>query len=182
MSRDKYEGLARAAAAKYGIPEELFLRQIQQESGWNPNALSPAGAKGIMQFMDPTAKDMGIDPLDPAQAIDGGARYLRQQYDEFGDWDLGLAAYNAGAGNVRKYGGVPPFKETQNYVSKISGGGGDNALSGYPEGGVVPPAQKSINMNDLARIMEGNASPAPRAPQLWQGLDPALFMSRGKFS
>lgn len=114
--------MAREAAAKYNIPENLFLRLVKQESGFNPRAKSHAGAMGLTQLMPGTADYLGVDnPYDPASNIDGGARYLREQYEKFGDWKLALAAYNAGPGNVQKYGGVPPFKETQDYVRIILG-------------------------------------------------------------
>lgn len=116
-----YAGMARAAARKYGIPEDLFLRLVQQESGWNPTAKSHKGAYGLAQLMPGTARALGVNPKDPAQNLDGGARYLSQQYRKFGSWRLALAAYNAGPGAVKKYGGIPPFKETRNYVKIIWG-------------------------------------------------------------
>lgn len=113
---------AQAAAKKYGVPEALFLRLIQQESGWNPNARSHKGATGLAQLMPGTAARMGVNPRDPVQNLHGGARYLRLMYNQFGDWNLALAAYNAGPGAVQKYRGVPPYRETRNYVRIIAGG------------------------------------------------------------
>jgi len=116
-----YRALASQIAQQEGVPVDLFLRLVNQESRFNPNAVSPAGAMGLAQLMPGTARDLGVDPNDPVQNLTGGARYLRQQLDTFGQPDLALAAYNAGPGNVRKHGGIPPFKETQNYVSTILG-------------------------------------------------------------
>lgn len=118
-----YRQAAREAASRYGVPEDLFLRVVQQESAFNPEAVSSAGAIGLTQLMPGTAADLGVDPRDPMQNLAGGARYLRQQLDAFGDPALALAAYNAGPGRVRQYNGIPPFEETQNYVSRILGGG-----------------------------------------------------------
>jgi soluble lytic murein transglycosylase-like protein len=123
--RGKYRGvylqLAREAAMRHGIPADMFLRLIQQESGWNAGAKSHKGAMGLAQLMPDTARMLGVDPYDPTQNIEGGARYLIQQYRTFGSWRLALAAYNAGPGAVRKYGGVPPYAETINYVAVITG-------------------------------------------------------------
>lgn len=116
-----YRALASQIAQQEGVPVDLFLRLVNQESRFNPNAVSSAGAMGLAQLMPGTARDLGVDPNDPVQNLTGGARYLRQQLDTFGQPDLALAAYNAGPGNVRKHGGIPPFKETQNYVSTILG-------------------------------------------------------------
>jgi soluble lytic murein transglycosylase-like protein len=117
--RGKYASMASAAARKYGIPEDLFKKLVQQESNWNPRARSHAGAIGLAQLMPFTAKLLGVNPHDPKQNLEGGARYLKQQYRKFGSWRLALAAYNAGPGAVKKYGGIPPYRETQNYVRKI---------------------------------------------------------------
>jgi hypothetical protein len=110
-------------AQRYGIPTDIFLRMIGAESSWNQGAVSPKGATGLGQLMPGTAAELGVDPTDPYQNIEGSARYLAQQYGDFGTWPLALAAYNAGPGAVRKYGGIPPFAETQAYVPKILGGG-----------------------------------------------------------
>jgi len=119
--RGLYADMARDAARRHGIPEDLFLRLVQQESGWNPNARSHKGAYGLAQLMPGTAQYLGVNPRDPYQNLDGGARYLREQFDTFRSWRLALAAYNAGPKAVEKYGGVPPYKETRNYVKIILG-------------------------------------------------------------
>ncbi|MFZ1337590.1 MAG: lytic transglycosylase domain-containing protein [Paracoccaceae bacterium] len=119
--KGKYLEVAKAAARKHGVPEDLFLRLVQQESGWNPGAVSNKGATGLAQLMPGTARKLGVDIADPAQNLDGGARYLRMMYDKFGSWKLALAAYNAGPGAVEKHGGVPPFAETKGYVKAILG-------------------------------------------------------------
>lgn len=113
---------ARAVARAHGVPEDLFLRLVRQESGWHTGAISPKGAIGLAQLMPDTARLLGVDPHDPQQNLEGGARYLRTQFDRFGTWDLALAAYNAGPEAVAQYGGVPPYAETQGYVKAIWGG------------------------------------------------------------
>ncbi len=120
--RGEFLQLAKSAAQRYSVPEDLFLRLVQQESNWQPNALSHKGAIGLAQLMPFTAERLGVDPHDPAQNLEGGARYLSQQYRAFGSWRLALAAYNAGPEAVRKHGGVPPYAETRNYVRVIWGG------------------------------------------------------------
>ena len=111
----------RSASEKFSVPLNLVYGVIAQESAGNPMVVSRAGAKGLMQLMDSTAVDLGVkNSFNPEENINGGVRYLREQLDRFnGDTELALAAYNAGPSNVEKYGGVPPFKETQNYVKKV---------------------------------------------------------------
>jgi soluble lytic murein transglycosylase-like protein len=115
--------VARAAARQHGIPEDLFLRLVQQESGWNPEAVSHAGAIGLAQLMPDTATRLGVDPRDPTQNLQAGARYLAMQYRTFRRWDHALAAYNAGPEAVRAHGGIPPYAETRDYVRIILGSG-----------------------------------------------------------
>lgn len=136
-----YVELARQKALKYGLDPNLFVRQIQAESSFNPNAVSSAGAIGLGQIMPATAKELGINPEDPDQNLEGAARYMRQQLDTFGDYPLALAAYNAGAGNVKKAGGIPNFTETQNYVSKIMGTGGSAMNANMGTGGLLAASQ-----------------------------------------
>ncbi|MCU0827983.1 MAG: lytic transglycosylase domain-containing protein [Tabrizicola sp.] len=119
--KGEYLEVAKAAARKHGVPEDLFLRLVQQESGWNPVAVSVKGATGLAQLMPGTAEKLGVDINDPAENLDGGARYLRMMYDKFGSWKLALAAYNAGPGAVEQHDGIPPYAETENYVKAILG-------------------------------------------------------------
>jgi len=119
--KGEYLGVAKAVANRHGIPEDLFLRLVQQESGWNPGAVSHKGATGLAQLMPGTAQKLGVDINDPHQNLEGGARYLRMMYNKFGSWRLALAAYNAGPGAVEKHNGIPPYNETVNYVKAILG-------------------------------------------------------------
>jgi len=114
-----YADLFSRAASRYGVDASLLAAMASQESGFNSQAVSPAGAQGLMQFMPATAKGLGVNPLDPNSAIDGAARYLSSLTKQFGSTDLALAAYNAGPGTVSRYGGIPPYTETQNYVRSV---------------------------------------------------------------
>lgn len=117
--KGEYLEVAKAAARKHGVPEDLFLRLVQQESGWNPGAVSVKGATGLAQLMPGTADLLGVDINDPKQNLEGGARYLSMMHDKFGDWKLALAAYNAGPQAVENAGGVPDYEETITYVAAI---------------------------------------------------------------
>jgi soluble lytic murein transglycosylase-like protein len=119
----QYDGLIEQAALRNGIDPAVLHGLIEQESGFDPNSTSSAGAIGLTQLMPGTASSLGVaNPLDPAESIEGGARYLKQMINDFGgNTTDALAAYNAGPGAVTQYGGVPPYAETQSYVSKVLG-------------------------------------------------------------
>ncbi len=119
--RGEFYEMARAAARRHNVPEDLFLRLVQQESGWNPGAVSHKGAIGLAQLMPGTAELLRVNPHDPAQNLEGGARYLRAQYERFRDWRLALAAYNAGPEAVERHDGIPPYDETRTYVARVWG-------------------------------------------------------------
>lgn len=116
-----YQDMARAAARRHNVPEDLFLRLVRTESNFRPTARSNKGAIGLAQIMPSTAVHLGVNPHDPRENLEGGARYLSQQYRRFGNWRLALAAYNAGPEAVAQYHGVPPYAETQQYVKAILG-------------------------------------------------------------
>ena len=119
----EYEALIDQAASRNGLDPAVLHGLIQQESGFDPNAASSAGASGLTQLMPGTASSMGVaNPLNPAESIEGGARYLGQLMTQFaGNTEDALAAYNAGPGAVEQYGGIPPYAETQSYVAKVLG-------------------------------------------------------------
>lgn len=125
-SAEPFVELINQATAQNQLPEHLLYEILRKESmTFNPDVVygkisSPAGAQGIAQFMPQTAQGLGIDPLNPEEAIPASGKYIADKYKQHGnDWEKALAAYNAGSGNVNKYGGVPPFKETQDYVAEI---------------------------------------------------------------
>lgn len=117
----EFKSAVKEMSDKYQVPEKFIVEVIRAESAFKPNAKSHAGALGLMQLMPGTAKDMGVEnAFDIRENIEGGVKYLRKMLDIFGqDKRLALAAYNAGPGAVKRYGGVPPYQETTNYVAKI---------------------------------------------------------------
>jgi soluble lytic murein transglycosylase-like protein len=121
LVRHQIERAAQQAARQYGLPAGLVQSVIRHESNYNPQAVSPAGAQGLMQLMPATARELGVaDPFDIQQNIDGGSRYLRKMLDCFdGNLHKALAAYNAGPGTVRRYGDVPPYPETRAYIRRV---------------------------------------------------------------
>jgi soluble lytic murein transglycosylase-like protein len=120
-SKGEILGLIDKYAEKYKLDKNLVKAVVQQESGFNPKAVSSAGALGLMQLMPSTAKGLGVrNPFDAEQNIAGGTKYLKNLINKYDSVKLGLAAYNAGSGAVNKYGGIPPYRETQNYVNKIT--------------------------------------------------------------
>lgn len=121
QSPAEFDPIIKEASAKYGVPENIIRGIIKAESDFDPRSHSSAGAMGVMQLMPDTAKEMGVtDPWDIRQNIMGGTGYYAKMLKMFnGDHQMALAAFNAGPGNVKKYGGIPPFKETQNYVPKV---------------------------------------------------------------
>jgi cell wall-associated NlpC family hydrolase len=148
---------ARNVAKKYGIPEDLFLRLVKQESGFNPKARSSAGALGLTQLMPGTARGLGVDPLDPMQNLEGGARYLSQQKKKFGKWNLALSAYNSGPGGAESSGQVEAFPETQKYVKNIMGGQQFRVPPAATPGVPGPPRPASPDMGLIGQILQSNA-------------------------
>lgn len=160
-----YADQINAAAAKHKLDPALLAGLIRQESNFNANAVSPAGARGLTQLMPGTAQGLGVsDPTDPAQAIEGGAKYLRQQLDRFGnDPTRALAAYNAGPGAVVRHGGVPPYAETQAYVRKVQAFADAYRQAGAPATAAVaaPAVAASFAASPFAAPAVAAPIPAP---------------------
>ncbi len=162
----QYVQIARATAAKYGLDPEVFVRQIRRESGFQAHIGSPAGAQGIAQIMPGTARSWGVDPNNPVQALDAAARHMAGYVHSYkGDYAKALAAYNAGPGAVAKYGGVPPFAETQHYVKAILAGshpGGGNPAPAAPnaaDGSYGAPVGLSAKQQAAVSMILGRSNP-----------------------
>lgn len=162
-----FAALFRQAEARWGLPTGLVEAVAKAESGFNPKAVSRAGALGLMQLMPSTARSLGVsDPLDPAQNVEGGARYLRELLDRFdGNLALALAAYNAGPGAVARFGGIPPYKETQAYVNRV--------LTYMQEGSEISADQGSLDSSRdsapgsaLDSVAAGSQAPADLSGQV----------------
>ncbi|WP_324824559.1 lytic transglycosylase domain-containing protein [Sinanaerobacter sp. ZZT-01] len=142
------------AAEEYQVPLNLLKAVAKAESNFNTQAISRCGAQGVMQLMPETAAALGVkDAFDPEQNIFGGANYLAQKLKQYsGDINLTLASYNAGSGNVKKYGGVPPFKETQNYINKVIGYMGENVAASRTSSRISFKTGDAIEMDSLEQI------------------------------
>lgn len=171
--------MAARAARRNGIPVDVFLRLVKVESGWRPHIVSSAGAVGLTQLMPGTARGLGVDPFNPAQNLEGGARYLKAMLDRFGNMKLALAAYNAGAGAVEKYNGIPPYAETQHYVSMILGGlkAGAQTLGAPGPSTSTPDVQQPTL--DLAQVGFKNLSEHASPMQSLENLTAAIAASGG---
>lgn len=135
----EWQRIIRKAAQTYHLPETLIAAVIHTESAFQADAVSPKGAQGAMQIMPETQQELGLeDPCDAEANVLAGSAYLRRQLDRFGSLELALAAYNAGPANVLKYGGIPPFPETQAYVRRVSG------LHAAASGTAQPPAHTTL--------------------------------------
>lgn len=169
-----------AASEKYGVPVNLLKAVAKAESNFNPKATSGCGAMGIMQLMPGTAKALGVtDAYDARQNIMGGAAYLSQLLEEFGgDVKLTAAAYNAGPGNVSKYGGLPPFKETENYVAAVMKNYSDYSDGLLPDGSLILPAS-SANISPPTPVSDqdsgGALSPEFLSSMLKLGVELRFF-------
>jgi cell wall-associated NlpC family hydrolase len=155
-----YDAMITQAANEAGVPPALVKAVAKAESGFDPKSTSGAGAEGLMQLMPDTARGLGVtDPYDPLQSLQGGAKYLRQMLDRFGgDYEKAIAAYNAGPNAVARYGGIPPYAETQAYVPRVMGYfrdfGGVDGTAARP---VTPIGAEAVDPGRMVSLAGGNA-------------------------
>lgn len=176
------EDIFQTAAQKYNLPVNLLKAVAKVESGFDADAVSSCGAQGVMQLMPGTAASLGVEnPLDAEQNIMGGAKYLSQMLDRYdGDTKLALAAYNAGSGNVAKYGGIPPFKETQAYISKVlNEAGGDVSAPADALSELSSHLNASVNGTGLTDLSALTGSPSSGSPS---AVSPGIDASGAAFT
>ncbi len=155
VTDESLRSIVQRYASIYGLEEALIYAVIRAESNFDPNATSPAGARGLMQLMPGTAAEMGVtDIFDPTQNVAGGAQYLSKMFGLFKDKQLALAAYNAGPENVKRHNGIPPFQETQQYVKSVL------AFEHSYNGGVSKPNMTILTARNYAPRRAGEASRA----------------------
>lgn len=193
-NRNAFDHLIQASATRHGVDPALIKAIIHTESAFNPNARSPVGAMGLMQLMPGTARDMGVmNPWDPAQNIEGGTKYIAWLQKQFKNRDLVVASYNAGLGNVKKYGGIPPFRETQNYVKSVNsrysslyrgtmaGGNTHLAMNHAPQTTVTPiPAPTNVQVPTSQGVQTVKVSyTSPDTPTISGNGSGRIFISSG---
>jgi len=179
-----YDSCFAAAAEQYGLPVSLLKAVGRAESGFQADVVSPCGAQGIMQLMPSTARALGVsNAFDPQQNIMGGAKFLRQMLDRFnGDVSLALAAYNAGPGAVSKYGGVPPYKETQNYVAKVQRYAGEFANGTASVHAASAPKKSVTSSVEAADLPQAGQMPSVQQLTAALGADETLAASIDQLS
>lgn len=195
-NKAKYEPIARQAAQKYGIDPNLFVAQIQQESGWNPNAKSGVGAAGIGQIMPGTAKSWGVKNVyDPVESLNAAAKNMagyvktymgNKKLNPNGDYlqahKLALAAYNAGPGNVSKHGGIPPFAETKNYVKNISKAYSGNDPNNTNKSNLAQYSKETLPNNTLNQYIKPNKETKDKTTQSSQSIYQPLASNKSNLN
>lgn len=177
---ESMDAIFEEAAEKYNVPINLLMAVGKAESGFNANAVSSAGAQGVMQLMPSTAAALGVeDAFDARSNIMGGAKYLSQKLQQYnGDIDLTLAAYNAGSGNVEKYGGVPPFEETINYIQRIRGYMGQELTTGQTVTGTSGAVSQSKKAAETLQNTASSTNLTQQLAEYFVGMMRLQMMSR----